>query len=86
MSTRQLRKRQKTSPQSSPGKKRSAKVSENGEIVKMDRSEVEDVPQLRLALNTVAPYTDEPEAIAERARVDYSKKITLEEAYNNSGK
>lgn len=44
------------------------------------------VSDMRFALNVPAPYSDEPEAILELNSVDYSQKITMEMAKNNTGK
>ena len=74
MSTRQLRKRNLPEECSPPLKRRSRKSS------RMSQSEEENgnlfsVSHRRLALNGPAPY-----------KVDYSKKVTLEMAKNNTGK
>ncbi|CAD5233808.1 unnamed protein product [Bursaphelenchus xylophilus] len=82
MSSRQLRKRQTAANNSSPPGKKRAPIESKSPT--SERSEIENGSELRLALNKPAPYSDEPDAINERNRVDYSKKITLEEAYNNS--
>ncbi|KAI6227099.1 Choline-phosphate cytidylyltransferase [Aphelenchoides besseyi] len=74
MSTRNLRKRANNS--------REEKVVNNKKAMK-SLDTLED-RSLRLALNEPAPYTDEPAAIAERNRVDYTKKITLEMAKNDT--
>ncbi|CAD5230283.1 unnamed protein product [Bursaphelenchus okinawaensis] len=81
MSPRQLRKRQTAANASAspPGKKRAGQKSP-----KLETSEIEGGSELKLALNKPAPYHDEPGAVAERNRVDYTKKITLQQAYENS--
>uniref|UniRef100_A0A0R3RR03 choline-phosphate cytidylyltransferase n=1 Tax=Elaeophora elaphi TaxID=1147741 RepID=A0A0R3RR03_9BILA len=50
---------------------------------KIDKNGIVE-PSNRLALMKPAPYSDDPEVIAQRACIDYSKKITLEMA--RSGK
>jgi hypothetical protein len=78
METRRLRKRASDSaPLVDSPRKRALKDNNIPNLIAM--------PPSRLALNAPAPYSDEPEAIAERERVDYSKKITLEMAHNNTG-
>lgn len=81
METRQLRKRasQNAPPTAETPKKRALKTDDNESGIIPHES------VNRLALNKPAPYSNDPEAIAERSRVDYSKKITLEMARNNTG-
>lgn len=83
MSTRQLRKRTVTDELSPPVKRRSRKSSRISQSE--ENGNVYSVSNRRLALNDAAPYSDEPAAIVERSKVDYSKKVTLEMAKNNGG-
>jgi hypothetical protein len=69
-----------SSPAETP-KKRALKTSPNEYSTGLTAHE----PINRLALNKPAPYSDESDAIEERSRVDYSKKITLEMAQKNTG-
>jgi hypothetical protein len=66
---------------------RKRKTSEtNGTTPKRkSTSEYLNVPPVQLAMCLPAPFSDEPRAIIERDRVDYSQKITLEMAKNNAG-
>ena len=82
MSPRQLRKRSATNSNGT-----SAKKTSNGTKTEEPNLEpdVNTLTSRRLALNEPAPYSDEPAAIEERARVDYTKKVTLEMAMNNAG-
>ncbi|KAI6191363.1 Choline-phosphate cytidylyltransferase [Aphelenchoides bicaudatus] len=79
METRQLRKRTSQATSDSAPKKRSLKTNEN--LADVDNM---TVTSNRLALNEPAPYSDDPQAIAERRQVDYTKKITMEMAKNNT--
>jgi hypothetical protein len=81
METRQLRKRASQNSTSAVTPKKRALKSE-------EHSNSPDGPAMipRLALNSPAPYSDEKDAIYARNLVDYSKKITLEMALNNTGK
>jgi choline-phosphate cytidylyltransferase len=79
MSTRQLRKRTASLQNgNTPNKKNQNKAA------KLE-PDVNTLTDRRLALCEPAPYSDEPAAIEERNKVDYSKKITLEMAKNNEG-
>jgi hypothetical protein len=52
---------------------------------KVSLEKVSNIPQNCLALSGPAPFSDEPEAIATREAVDYSKQVTSEMAKNNTG-
>lgn len=85
MSTRQLRKRNLPEECFPPLKRRSRKSSRISQTEE-ENGNLYSVSHRRLALNGPAPYSDEHEAIVERNKVDYSKKVTLEMARNNTGK
>jgi choline-phosphate cytidylyltransferase len=81
MSTRQLRKRNANIQN---GNTKKLLHGSKNECPKLE-PDVNTLAERRLALSEPAPYSDEPAAIDERNRVDYSKKITLEMAKNNEG-
>jgi len=83
MSTRQLRKRNLPEECFPPLKRRSRKSSRISQTEE-ENGNLYSVSHRRLALNGPAPYSDEHEAIVERSKVDYSKKVTLEMAKNNT--
>lgn len=86
MSTRQLRKRPSVSENTTPKKKATKKEKVNQATDATEQNgNVFSLTHHRLALNEAAPYSDDPVAIAERNKVDYTKKITLEMAMNNTG-